>query len=118
MKTLRFLIRIVGLGLFVTGLFYFLDAINSITNTTNVFAIVLRLVNGSVWFIAGYGLLRLQKWSLYVVGGMVMLFIGTLLFNWYASGIAPSDVSRLGLRPLGFIIVLFFLLLSKQDEFF
>jgi len=116
MKILRILLRIIGFGFFVAGLFYFLDAINSITETTNITAIVLRFINGSTWIVAGYGLLRLQKWSLQAIGGMVVLFIATLLFNWYASGVAPSDISRSGLRPLGFLIILFFFLLAKQSK--
>lgn len=118
MKFLRVALRIIGAGFFVAGLFYFLGAINSITETTNISAILLRLVNGIVWLLAGFGLFRLQKWSLYVVGGMVVLFITTAFFNWYVSGMAPETISQLGLKPLGFIIVLFFFLLAKQKQLF
>ena len=118
MKIIQFFLRIIGLGFFVAGLFYFLGAINSIVVTTNLFAIALRIVNGAAWLIAGYGLLRLQKWSLHAVAGLIVLFIATALFNWYGSGVAPTEISRLGLRPLGFLIVLFFLLLAKQKELF
>jgi len=118
MKVIKIILRVIGVGFFVAGLFYFLGAINSITNTTNIAAVILRLVNGVLWLVTGFGLFRLQKWSVYAVAGMNLLFIATAFFNWYASGVAPDAISRSGLRPLAFLIVPLFFLLAKQKQLF
>jgi len=112
-KILKIVYRIFGFGFFVGGLFYFLDAVNSIADTTNMVVIIIRFINGSVWLLAGYGFMRLHEWSLYALGGMIAMFISTAFFNQFISGVAPE---RLG--SLGFMIILFFIAFSQRNKLY
>ncbi len=106
MKTVKFLIRILGVGFLLGGVVYFSNIFSVGGVTKNIAVLLLRLVNAIVWIATGYGLIRLNKWSLYTFGSMIVLFILTALYNLYFTT-APKEALNLTVPAVQVVILLF-----------
>lgn len=102
------------MGFLVAGLAYLANLFGRGGFTTNVFTLLLRLINAVVWILTGYGLLNLKKWSLYGLGTMIGLYILTNFYNLYLIRVSYDKLS-LVVPALHTALLLF--LYSKREKF-
>ncbi len=112
---MKILAKILGLGFFLGGLFYFANLFSNGGATENLIELSLRLINAIVWMATGYGLLRLKKWSLYGFGGMILLYVVT---NFYNLLYTSAPLEKLSLVVPATHIVLFLLFFTNKDKLF
>lgn len=110
---MKIVIKILGFGFLIGGLFSFANLFTHGGTTQNVFVLLLRLINALAWIGTGYGLSQLKKWSLTGLGGMIALYI---ISNFYNILFTSIPTESLNFAPPTFLIVVFLVLFTYKEK--